>query len=68
VLLLAHIGARAILLDCDLRNRSLSAELGPTAAFGVLDVVAGVVPLFAITWTDQRRPGAVSGADWPACY
>jgi Mrp family chromosome partitioning ATPase len=38
VLLLAHIGARGILLDCDLRNRSLSAELArlPHLAFWML--------------------------------
>jgi capsular exopolysaccharide synthesis family protein len=52
-LLLAHAGTRVILLDCNLRNRSLSAELAPTAAFGILDVMTGKVSLSETTWTDS---------------
>lgn len=51
-LLMAHAGTRVILLDCNLRNRSLSAELAPTATSGILDVTTGTVSLSAITWTD----------------
>jgi capsular exopolysaccharide synthesis family protein len=51
-LLLAHTEARVVLLDCNLRNRSLSAGLAPAAAFGILDVMTGAVSLPAITWTD----------------
>jgi capsular exopolysaccharide synthesis family protein len=51
-LLMAHTGARVILLDCNLRNRSLSTELAPTAASGILDVMTGAVSLSATTWTD----------------
>ena len=52
-LLMAHAGARVILVDCNLRNRSLSAELAPTAAFGILDVMTGAVPVSETTWTDS---------------
>jgi capsular exopolysaccharide synthesis family protein len=52
-LLLAHAGTRVILVDCNLRNRSLSAELAPTAAFGMLDVMTGAVSVSETTWTDS---------------
>lgn len=52
-LLMAHAGARAILVDCNLRNRSLSAALAPTAAFGILDVMTGAVSVSDATWTDS---------------
>ena len=51
-LLMAYAGTRVILLDCNLRNRSLSTELAPTATSGILDVTTGTVSLSAITWTD----------------
>jgi capsular exopolysaccharide synthesis family protein len=51
-LLMAHTGARVILLDCNLRNRSLSAELAPTAASGILDVMTGAASLSATAWND----------------
>jgi succinoglycan biosynthesis transport protein ExoP len=52
-LLMAHAGARVILVDCNLRNRSLSATLAPTAAFGILDITTGAVSLSETTWTDS---------------
>jgi Mrp family chromosome partitioning ATPase len=51
-LLIAHTEARVVLLDCNFRNRSLSAGLAPAAASGILDVMTGAVSLPAITWTD----------------
>ena len=39
--LIAHSGARVILLDADLRNPSLSRAMAPTATVGLIDVVAG---------------------------
>lgn len=51
-LLIAHTEARVVLLDCNLRNRSLSAGLAPAAASGILDVMTGAVSLPEITWTD----------------
>jgi len=50
--LIAQSGARVILLDCDLRNPSLSRALTPAAQVGFLDVVAGKVPLADAVWTD----------------
>jgi capsular exopolysaccharide synthesis family protein len=52
-LLIAHTGARAILLDCNLRNRSLSAALAPSAASGILDVMTGAISVSATTWSDS---------------
>jgi capsular exopolysaccharide synthesis family protein len=52
-LLMAHAGARVVLVDCNLRNRSLSAALAPTAAFGILDVMTGTVSVSETTWTDS---------------
>lgn len=52
-LLMAHAGAQVILVDCNLRNRSLSAALAPTAAFGILDVMTGAVSVSETTWTDS---------------
>ena len=52
-LLIAHTGARVVLLDFNLRNRSLSTTLAPTAAFGMLDVVAGTASVSAAAWTDS---------------
>jgi polysaccharide biosynthesis transport protein len=39
--LIAQSGARTILVDCDVRNPSLSRALAPDARVGFLDVVAG---------------------------
>jgi succinoglycan biosynthesis transport protein ExoP len=47
-------GARVILVDCDLRNPSLSSALAPEASAGLVDVVAGTVPLAEAVW---REPG-----------
>ena len=52
-LLMAHTGARVILVDCNLRNRSLSAALAPAAAFGILDVMTGAASVSETTWTDS---------------
>jgi polysaccharide biosynthesis transport protein len=43
--LMAHSGARVLLVDCDLRNPSLSRALVPSAAAGLVDVVAQKVQL-----------------------
>ena len=51
-LLMAQTGARVILVDCDLRNPSLSGTLAPDAEHGILEVIAGRVPLEDAVWTD----------------
>ncbi|MDF0578878.1 polysaccharide biosynthesis tyrosine autokinase [Bradyrhizobium yuanmingense] len=43
--LVAHGGARVILVDCDLRNPSLSRALAPEAKTGLVDVIAQKVKL-----------------------
>jgi succinoglycan biosynthesis transport protein ExoP len=44
-LLAAQAKARVILVDCDLRNPSLTRRLSPRATIGLLDVISGNVPL-----------------------
>jgi succinoglycan biosynthesis transport protein ExoP len=50
--LIAQSGARVILVDCDLRNPTLSRSLTPDASVGFLDVVAGKVALADAIWSD----------------
>jgi len=49
----AHGGARVILVDCDLRNPSLSKELVPNATAGLIDVAINSANLEEVIWTDQ---------------
>jgi succinoglycan biosynthesis transport protein ExoP len=51
-LLLAQAGARVILVDCDLRNPSLSRKFAPKSEHGVLDVIVGSVPLEDAVWKE----------------
>ena len=51
-LLMAQAGARVILVDCDLRNPSLSRRFAPKAEHGVLDVIVRSVPLEDAVWSD----------------
>jgi polysaccharide biosynthesis transport protein len=50
--LAAQTGARTILVDCDLRNPSLSRTLTRTSKAGIQDVIAGNLPLEELLWTD----------------
>jgi polysaccharide biosynthesis transport protein len=50
--LLANSGKRVILVDCDLRNPSLSANLAPDAGAGIIDVLLGARSLEDTVWTD----------------
>jgi polysaccharide biosynthesis transport protein len=50
--LLAQSGARTLLIDCDLRNPSLSRLLSPKAKLGLLDVVSGSATLEKAIWID----------------
>jgi len=50
--LIAHAGGHAILLDCDLRNPSLTRSLSHEAEFGLLDLLAGKRSLAEVIWTD----------------
>jgi polysaccharide biosynthesis transport protein len=62
----ARAGARVILVDCDLRNPSLSRELSPRAKLGILDVIAGKASLEDAVWKEPSSgitflPTAING-------
>jgi exopolysaccharide transport family protein len=57
--LVAGSGKRVIVVDCDLRNPSLSANLAPYAAVGIADVISGERALEDAVWTDS-----VTGLDF----
>jgi polysaccharide biosynthesis transport protein len=50
--LLANTGKRVIVLDCDLKNPSLTASLAPDADAGIADIVSGARSLEDAIWTD----------------
>ena len=54
-LLTAESGGRVILVDCDLRNPSLSRRLAPQAAIGVVDVISGAKLLEEAVWRDPTN-------------
>jgi succinoglycan biosynthesis transport protein ExoP len=62
-LLMAQVGARVILVDCDLRNPTLSRKLAPNADCGLLDVIVGTTPLEDAIWMDA----STNLAFLPAC-
>jgi exopolysaccharide transport family protein len=57
--LLANSGKRVIVVDCDLRNPSLSASLAPDVGAGITDVLSGARSLEDTIWTDT-----VTGLDF----
>jgi polysaccharide biosynthesis transport protein len=56
---LASSGKRVIVVDCDLRNPSLSASFTPDADAGITDIVSGAQSLADTVWTDS-----VTGLDF----
>jgi polysaccharide biosynthesis transport protein len=52
--LIAHAGKRVIIVDCDLRNPSLSANLTPNASAGIIDVLSGARSLEETIWRDPK--------------
>ena len=50
--LIAHAGGRALLLDLDLRNPSLSRSLAPDSR-GLIDVVSGKLVAKDVIWADR---------------
>lgn len=52
--LIAHAGKRVIIVDCDLRNPSLSANLAPNATAGIIDVLSGARTLEETVWRDPK--------------
>ncbi|MBM7488388.1 succinoglycan biosynthesis transport protein ExoP [Bradyrhizobium sp. USDA 3686] len=57
--LIAHSGARVILVDADLRNPSLSRALRPDAKAGLVDVVAQKVQLDDVITVDPQTGLAI---------
>jgi succinoglycan biosynthesis transport protein ExoP len=51
--LIAHAGKRVILVDCDLRNPSLSMNLAPSATSGLIEIISGAKQLDEVTWQDK---------------
>lgn len=50
--LMAQVGARTILIDCDLRNPTSSRSLAPRAKGGLIDVVADKISVEEAIWED----------------
>ncbi len=50
--LVAHSGQRALLIDGDLRNPSLTRSLAPQAANGLVEVLSGALHEDQVVWTD----------------
>lgn len=50
--LIAHAGARTLLIDTDLRNPSLTRTLAPERRCGLLDILAGEVDEREAIWRD----------------
>jgi succinoglycan biosynthesis transport protein ExoP len=50
--LVAQVGGKIIIVDCDLRNPSLSRALAPKATIGIIDVLAGKYSLNDTIWRD----------------
>jgi exopolysaccharide transport family protein len=52
--LIAHAGKRVIVVDCDLRNPSLSMNLAPSATSGLIEIISGAKQLDEVTWHDKN--------------
>ncbi len=52
--LIAHSGKKVIIVDCDLRNPSLSATLAPYAEKGIIEVINGDSALEDTVWQDPK--------------
>ena len=56
--LVSQVGGKVIIVDCDLRNPSLSRTLAPNATLGIIDVLAGEHSLEDAIWRDG--PGGMA--------
>jgi succinoglycan biosynthesis transport protein ExoP len=61
---MAHTGSRTLLIDCDLKNPSLTRLFSRKATLGLLEVARGQTTLDKAIWSDQATnmkflPGAV---------
>jgi succinoglycan biosynthesis transport protein ExoP len=53
-LLIAQAGGRVILVDCDLRNPSLTRTLAPSAKAGFIEVISEKAAIEDVLWTDPK--------------
>jgi polysaccharide biosynthesis transport protein len=51
--LIARNGAPVIVVDCDLRNPSLTRSVAPDATTGIVELVAGEASLEDVVWIDR---------------
>jgi succinoglycan biosynthesis transport protein ExoP len=51
--LVARTGARVIVVDCDLRNPSLTRSIAPDATSGIVELIAGQASFEDVVWTDR---------------
>ena len=51
--LIARNGASVIVVDCDLRNPSLTRSVAPNAASGIVELAFGETSLEDVIWKDQ---------------
>jgi polysaccharide biosynthesis transport protein len=56
--LVSQVGGTVIVVDCDLRNPSLSRTLAPNATLGIIDVLSGEHSLEDTIWRDG--PGGMA--------
>jgi succinoglycan biosynthesis transport protein ExoP len=54
-LLIAQAGGRVILVDCDLRNPSLTQTLAPSAKAGFMEVIAGKATIEDVIWWSDPK-------------
>jgi polysaccharide biosynthesis transport protein len=52
--LIAHSGKSVIVVDCDLRNPSLSASLAPSATAGIADIINQGRQIDEMIWRDPK--------------
>ena len=52
--LIGHSGKKVIVVDCDLRNPSLSANFAPNAGAGLIEVINGKRSLEETVWQDPK--------------
>jgi polysaccharide biosynthesis transport protein len=52
--IIAQAGKSVILIDCDLRNPSLSRVLAPNAKTGLIEVIANIHPIDETIWKEPK--------------
>ena len=58
--LLVQSGKKVIVVDCDLRNPSLSASLAPSAATGIVEIINGNQSLEDTIWRESYYQSRLS--------